>query len=58
MSNKPMKAGDRKQQQEKLRKKMEKKSKESHMILPPFTYIATEGTITEVNFIDELNSML
>ena len=39
MSNKPMKAGDRKQQQEKLRKKMEKKSKESHMILPPFTYM-------------------
>lgn len=47
MGNKPMKAGDRKQQQEKLRKKMEKKSKESHMILPPFTYIATERTITE-----------
>ena len=57
MSNKPMKAGDRKQQ-EKLRKKMEKKSKESHMILPPFTYIATERTITEVNFIDELNLIL
>ena len=52
MSNKPMKAGDRKQQQEKLRKKMEKKSKESHMILPPFTYIATEGTITEVNYLE------
>ena len=40
MSNKPMKAGDRKQQ-EKLRMKMERKKKKEISLLPPFMYIAT-----------------
>lgn len=53
MSNKPMKAGDRKQQ-EKLRMKMERKKKKEISLLPPFMYIATEGTITETTYLDSI----
>lgn len=53
MSNKPMKAGDRKQQ-EKLRMKMERKKKKEISLLPPFMYIATVGTITETTYLDSI----
>lgn len=48
-----MKAGDRKQQ-EKLRMKMERKKKKGISFLPPFMYIATEGTITETTYLDRI----
>lgn len=53
MSNKPIKAGDRKQQ-EKLRMKMERKKKREIPLLPPFIYIATEGAITETAYLSNI----
>ena len=53
MSNKPMKAGDRKQQEE-LRMKMARRKKKEISFLPPFMYIATEGTITETKYLERI----
>ena len=48
MSNKPEKKGDVRQRLRKADAKMKKRKKAVIGTLPPFMYIVTEGTVTEV----------
>lgn len=60
MSLKPLKVSEQKKNQEKINAKMQKKKKELLDDLPPYTYIISEGTKTEPNYIsgfaDAINS--
>lgn len=51
MSLKPQKASELKKEQDKLNKKMEKKRKVLLDDIPPYTFIVSEGTKTEVAYI-------
>ena len=52
MSNKPEKKGDVRQRLRKADAKMKKRKKAVIGTLPPFMYIVTEGTVTEVTYIE------
>lgn len=52
MSNKPEKKGDARQRLRKADAKMKKRKKAVIGTLPPFMYIVTEGTVTEVTYIE------
>ena len=52
MSLKPEKVNDARQQQQKMNVKMKKKQKPVFDKLPPYTFIVSEGTKTEVTYIN------
>lgn len=54
MSLKPKKISEIKKEQEKINAKMYKKQKELLNVPPPYTYIVSEGTKTEPNYIKGL----
>ncbi|MDE7013679.1 MAG: RloB family protein [Kineothrix sp.] len=60
MSLKPIKFSETKRSQKELKSKMQKKAKPLLDFLPPYTYIVSEGTKTEPNYIigmtDKINA--
>lgn len=58
MSLKPKKFRELKIQQDELKKKMHKKEKEKNTILPPYTYIVSEGTKTEPYYIEAMAQLI
>lgn len=58
MSNRPMKKGDRKQLQKRIDEKMARRKKTMIDPLPPYIYIAAEGTVTEVRYLEGFADMI
>ncbi len=54
MSLKHQKFSEIRMEQEELKKKMQKKKKEINYELPHYTYIVSEGTITEPYYIESI----
>ena len=58
MSLKPKKFSELKIQQDELQKKMQKKKKKTNIVLPPYTYIVSEGTKTEPYYIEAMAQVI
>lgn len=58
MSLKPLKVSEQKRNQDKINAKMQKKKKELLDELPPYTFIISEGTKTEPNYISGLTDIV
>ena len=58
MSLKPKKFSELKIQQDQLQKKMQKKKKKTNIVLPPYTYIVSEGTKTEPYYIEAMAQVI
>lgn len=58
MSLKPKKFSELKIQQDELQKKCKRRKKKTNIVLPPYTYIVSEGTKTEPYYIEAMAQVI